>query len=120
LEEMRRADGNDDDVSLTCQLSEVAAAAMADSYSCIGIGGFLHQDQCQRFANNVAAADDYDVRPVQPDATPHQQLLDAMGRTRQIARMASSQQAKTLRAETVHILERQNGANNRVLANLIR
>ena len=57
----------------------------------------LHQDQRQRFADDVAAADDDDVRAVDGDVVAHEQLLHAERRAGEEARLARGQQAEAFR-----------------------
>ena len=100
LEELRLADGDDHNVGLAGQGGDVAAAAVADGHRGVGAGRLLHQDQGQRFADDVAAADDDDVGAVQGDAVADQQLLHAVRGTGKKARVAGRQQAEIFRAES--------------------
>src|SRR5262249_1968959 len=68
LQDPRLPDGHHDHVGLARQRADVAAAAVADGDGGVGPLRLLHQDQRQRLADDVAAADDDDVGAVEGDA----------------------------------------------------
>src|SRR5262245_18182539 len=68
FQEQGLADGYNDDIAASGNLRQIAAAAVADRHRGVGAGGFLHQDQRQRLAHDVATADDDDVFAVRFDA----------------------------------------------------
>ena len=92
---------------------------MADGHGGVGPFRFLHEDQGQRLAHDVAPADDDDVFAVGIGAVSQEQLLDAVRRARDVARIAGGEQAEVLRAEPVYVLNRRHRFDDRRLVNLL-
>src|SRR5262249_17944623 len=68
LEKMGLAEGGHKDIRPAGDVGQVAALAVADRDGGVGPRRLLHQDQSERFAYNVAAADDHHVPAFDFDA----------------------------------------------------
>lgn len=79
FEELRAADGGDDDVGLTGDDTEVAGAAMGDGDGGIAARSFGHEKEGHGFAYDHAAADHDGVSTRRFDACVNEQALAAEG-----------------------------------------
>ena len=105
-DELRPADGHDQDVGLARDRGQVARAAVADGHRGVAAGPLLHEHRRHRLAHDVAAAHDHHVGPGDLDVVPHEQLLNAVRRAGQKPRAALHHPAHVLGMKAVDVLGR--------------
>ena len=119
-DELRPADGHDENVGRAGDAGQIAGAAVADGHRGVAARAALHEHDGHRLADDVAAAHHHDVGPGDCDVVPQQHLLDAVGRAGQKSRPALHDPAHVLGMEGVDVLERIDGLRARVLVDLLR
>ncbi|KAG0506252.1 MAG: hypothetical protein Udaeo_03760 [Candidatus Udaeobacter sp.] len=102
-------------------LREIVAARMHNGHRRVAVFVFLHEQQCQRFANDHAAAEDHNVGAIDLDVAFQKQTLHAERCARhKTARVFEHELGDIFRVKSVHVFPRVQRTHNCRFVDLLR